>query len=77
MIFFDLIHDYDMGTARKIMTDRFHVNPSTLTEWLSRHINPSIAKALGIEYHTHDNKLSTEHLYNLIKYKKNNYGSEN
>jgi len=69
MIFFDLIHDYDMGTARRIMTDRFKVVPSTLTEWLSRHVNPSIAKALGIEYYTHDNKLSSEHLYNLIKAK--------
>jgi len=69
MIFFDLIHDYDMGTARRIMIDRFKVVPSTLTEWLSRHVNPSIAKALGIEYYTHDNKLSSEHLYNLIKSK--------
>jgi len=67
MTFFDLIQDYDEGTARRIMMDRFGVIPSTLTEWLSRHVNPSIAKVLGIEFNTPDGKLSSEHLYQLIK----------
>jgi hypothetical protein len=75
MIFFDLILDYNMDIARRIMEDRFHVSSSTLTEWLSRYVNPSIADAFGLEYYTP--KLSIDDLIKLFKESKMQYGSKN